>query len=727
MQGQKSHSFKLFLWKNIFVVGAGFFASFLGLGFNSNEASALFVPTLSASVDQANLQVNGNSVINSTDKTTEIPFNFTVNTNNRTGYTATLSSETDNTALTNATSTVGAKINSISTNFTLNNLPNNTWGYKFGSSSSYAPIPALSTPAQIIQTAGKTNGNESNQLNIGMKLADNLESGNYTNKLILSFVSNPYQLRAMMTNGPDFNTRVGNLDPNPTYFSGSGWSMPTKEHIKSFKRSTVAPANSVTTINIEDPDLSDYEIKAWYNVADQSVYYYAPISTTYLNPNSKGMFQWFTKMETIDLAGFDTSEVTSMNTMFYTMNSLKSIDVSGFNTSNVTDMYAMFDQTGVIEQLNVSNFDTSKVTNMGYMFFSLPRVRELDLTNFDTRNVTNMYGMFDDMTDVTKIKFSDKFDTSNVTNMGRMFSRMKSIQQLDLSHFNTGNVIDMAAMFLNSSALTSLDLSSFDTRNVEFMNLMFQGVAGISRLRLNNFNTEKVKDMNAMFAYMSELEDLDVSSFDTRRVTNMYGMFSGAKKLRSLNVTNFNTNEVTNMGYMFTNMAALENLNINNFNTSAVTNMNNMFSGMTNLRSLNLSNFDTSNVKDMGGMFHNMKTITELNLSNFNTSNVLGMEAMFYNMTALKTLDISNFETSQVGSMKSIFATADGDSLERIYVNNDFNTARLTSYMDYTNMFTGRNKLRGGNGSYLSDPATADLTWLRVNRPGVQGYFTRKS
>ena len=203
MQGQKSHSFKLFLWKNIFVVGAGFFASFLGLGFNSNEASALFVPTLSASVDQANLQVNGNSVINSTDKTTEIPFNFTVNTNNRTGYTATLSSETDNTALTNATSTVGAKINSISTNFTLNNLPNNTWGYKFGSSSSYAPIPALSTPAQIIQTAGKTNGNESNQLNIGMKLADNLESGNYTNKLILSFVSNPYQLRAMMTNGPD--------------------------------------------------------------------------------------------------------------------------------------------------------------------------------------------------------------------------------------------------------------------------------------------------------------------------------------------------------------------------------------------------------------------------------------------------------------------------------------------------------------------------------------------
>ena len=597
MKDQKSKSLKLFLWKNIFVVSAGFCAAFLGLSFNSNEASALFVPTLSASVDQANLQVNGNSVINSTDKTTEIPFNFTVNTNNRTGYTATLSSETENTALTNAASTAGAKINSISTDLSLNNLPNNTWGYKFGASSNYAPIPALSTPAQIVQTAGKTNGSESNQLSIGMKLADNLESGNYTNKLILSFVSNPYQMRAMMTNGPDFNTRVGNLDPNQTYFSGSGWSMPTKEHIKSFKRSTVAPANSVTTINIEDPDLSDYEIKAWYNAADQSVYYYAPVSTTHLNPNSKGMFQWFTKMETIDLAGFDTSEVASMNTMFYTMKSLKNIDVSGFNTSNVTDMYAMFDQTGVIEQLNVSNFDTSKVTNMSYMFFSLPRIRELDLTNFDTRNVTNMYGMFDDMTDVTKIKFSSKFDTGNVTNMGRMFSRMRSIQQLDLSHFNTGNV---AAM-------------------------------------------------------------------------------------------------------------------------------NDMFSLMTSLTQINFgANFDTSNVTDMTGMFYQSTSLVNLDLSHFNTRKVKSMNSMFSQMSGLTILDISNFETPSLENAGSMFAIDPGfsDNLEKIYVNQDFDTSKLTTSI---NAFIRRNRLRGGNGSYLSDPSTADKTWLRVDRPGVQGYFTRKS
>ena len=598
MQGQKSHSFKLFLWKNIFVLGTGFFASFLGLNFNTSEVSALFVPTLSASVDQANLQVNGNQVINSTDKTTEIPFNFTVNTNNRTGYTATLSSETDNTALTNATSATGAKINSISANLTLNNLPNNTWGYRFGASTNYAPIPALSTPAQILQTAGKTNGNESNQLSIGMKLADNLESGNYINKLILSFVSNPYQMRAVMTNGPDFNTRVGNLDPNPAYYTQSPSDhIPTKPNIKSFKRSVVAPTGSVSTINIEDPDMSDYEIKAWYNTTDQAVYYYTEPNVVFLNENSEAMFRWFTKMETIDLSSFNTSEVTTMNTMFYMMNSLKSIDVSGFNTSKVTDMNAMFDLTGVIEQLDVSNFDTSNVTDMKWMFFGLNKLKKLNLTNFDTSRVTNMYGMFDAMTDVSEIKFGTNFNTRNVTNMGRMFSRTSSIQQLDLSHFNTGNV----------------------------------------------------------------------------------------------------------------------------------TAMNDMFSLMTSLTQINFgANFDTSNVTDMTGMFYQSTSLVNLDLSHFNTKKVKSMISMFSQMSGLTILDISNFETPSLENAGSMFAIDPGfsDNLEKIYVNQDFDTSKLTSS---TNAFIRRNRLRGGNGSYLSDPSTADKTWLRVDRPGVQGYFTRKS
>ena len=506
-----------------------FLGIFLGLISFSNiiissNTFALFVPTLSASVDNSAISVNGNQVINSTDKTTEIPFNFTVNTNNRTGYTATLSAETENTALTNASSAVGAKIDSISTNLTLNNLPNNTWGYKFGTSSNYAPIPALSTPTQIIQTTGKTNGNESNQLSIGMKLADNLESGNYTNKLILSFVSNPYQMRAIMTNGQDFNTRVGNLDPNPAHYSGPD-SMLTKPSIKGFKRSTVAPASSVSAINIEDPDLSDYEIKAWYNAADQSVYYYAESNTVFLNQNSKMMFQWFTRIESLDFSHIDTSEVDTMHGMFYWMQNLKTINFGNFNTSKVTDMTAMFGCTFSLTELDLSDFDTSKVTKMSYMFHGT-NVQKLDLSSFNTSNVTNMYSMFEATSRLKEIKFGANFNTEKVTNMGRMFTNTPALLGLNLAKFNTKNVTNMAHMFESAKSIRSLDLSSFDTSNVTDMNAMFSSMYSMESLDISNFNTQKVTDMNNMFSMMIELTTLDISNFDTRNVTNFQSMFA---------------------------------------------------------------------------------------------------------------------------------------------------------------------------------------------------------
>ena len=155
------------------------------------------------------------------------------------------------------------------------------------------------------------------------------------------------------------------------------------------------------------------------------------------------------------------------------------------------------------------------------------------------------------------------------------------------------------------------------------------------------------------------------------------------------------------MDSMFSHMSSLTTLNLSNFNTSQVTDMKSMFLGTSNLTSLNLSNFDTSQVTDMSSMFYGIYNLAILDLSSFNTSKVTDMRRMFY----LYDMDISK------------------DKLEKIYVNNDFNTAKLTNFSE---MFKNRKKLRGGNGSYLANPSTADKTWLRVDRPGVQGYFTRK-
>ena len=507
--------------------------------------------------------MNGNQVINSTNKTTEIPLNLTVNTNNRTGYTATLNSETDETALVNNDSMNGAKINSISSTSALSSFSNNSWGYKFGSSTNYAPIPALSTPAQIIQTTGKTNGNESNQLIIGMKLTDNLESGNYQNKLVLSFVSNPYQMRAMMTEGPDFNIKLKALET-------------AANKIEHFKKSAATPTSSMNVImNIEDED-SDYGIKLWLDPTDKTAYYYAETEKVYLNMDSSRMFH--------------------------------------------------------------SGYSEQKIKN----------ILEIDLSGFDT---------------------------SQVTHMNHMFSGMSNLTTINLSNFDTSKVTDMSAMFYGMSSLTTLNLSNFDTSQVIYMESMFYGVRNLTTLNLSNFDTSKVTNMRTMFYDMRNLTTLNISSFDTSQVTDM----------------------------------------------------NNMFAYIYNLTTLNLSSFDTSQVTDMKYMFVFMVSLTALNLSNFDISKVTSMAGTFYGTTSLTTLDLSNFDTSQVTDMNNMFSLPNeekpNDKLEKIYVNNDFNTTNLTNF---SGMFRNRMKLRGGNGSYLTDPSTADKSWLRVDRPGVHGYFTIK-
>lgn len=728
MQGQKSqittpHGGGRFKWELKFLGLFLTFISFSNLIFSDNTF-ALYTPILSASVDNSDVTISGNDVINSYSKMSLNSMNLTVKTNNRTGYTAAISTETDDTSLKNLDSTLGAKIQSITENLALNNFTANTWGYKMGLENNFKPIPAASNPSNIIQTTVGTGYDETNKINIGMKLSDTLESGNYTNKIIVSVISNPYEKKARINRGYDFNVSVGNLDKNQTIVDRKG----KRDNIYHIKRSLITkdliPADAV---NIENGNTSDYEVKIWFVPSENTVYYWTEADKITLSKDSSFMFDRMSKLQTIDLSGFDTSEAEDMSRMFAASPELKSLDLSGFNTSKVKNMTYMFYDAGKIETLDLSAFDTSNVTTMHGLFNGMRALKNLNISSFNTQNVTEMQEMFQYNSSLTSLDLLH-FDTRKVTNMKSMFNGMSNVASLDLSSFDTSKVTDMNAMFQSVAKLTSLNVSSFSTSNVTNMSAMFTGLQELTNLNVTNFNTSKVTNMGSMFLNMVNLTSLDVTNFDTSKVTNMASMFSNTAKLTNLDVRNFNTENVTNMMYMFYKMNKIIDLDLSSFNTQNVTNMDGMFAYVTNLKSLNLANFNTKKVTNMYSMFSSMTSLITLDLSSFDTSNVFNMDGMFYHANSLTSLDLSNFNTSNVVNMQSMFELgdedADKDKLTVIYANNDFNTSKVTNF---SNMFKNRKKLRGGNGSYLVDPIMADKTWLRVDRPGVQGYFTRKS
>ena len=678
------------------------FAGFLAFLFLANlgfmvlggeRVSALYVPTLSVSAWRPEEKVKGSDVLKTENKTTETSVWFQIQTSNRTGYTASFSTETDNTALVNSSSSTNAKISSINADTTLANLPVNTWGYKLATSTNYSSLPGVSSPVTIFQSTDSSYSGYKG-IYIGMKLGDDLEGGSYENKLVFSVVTNSYEKKALMAKGEIIQSHLRRFEKDRF-----------RVKAKRFKRSAIFPENLENVKNIEDDD-SDYEIKLWYDAATETAYYYSESEKIFLNENCNSMFS-------DDMFGN------------YGSNNLEEIELTGFDTSKVKNMGLMFSYLKNLTQLDLSNFNTSNVTNMWAMFWGSEKIENLDLSNFDTSKVTTMNGMFSNMKNLTSLNISG-FNTRNVINMSEMFMGASGMTSLNISTFNTENTTDMSSMFSGMSSLSNLNISSFDTRNVENMSGMFEHVKMLTHLDLSSFNTSKVKTMERMFYDMRGLISLNLSSFNTKNVENMRLMFREAIMLSDLDLSSFDTSNVKDMDSMFYLMESLTNLNISNFRTPKVVSMNKMFC-YTALSNINLTKFDTSKVLDMSFMFNNMKKLETLDLSNFDTREVTAMYAMFYNTPNLTSLDISNFNTEKVTTMGYIFGIAQTlenvDKLEKIYVNNDFNTSNITGS---DRMFDFRKKLRGGNGSFLANPSTADLSWLRVDRPGVQGYFTRK-
>lgn len=127
----------------------------------------------------------------------------------------------------------------------------------------------------------------------------------------------------------------------------------------------------------------------------------APVSTAY-------WFFGFSSLSSLDLSGFDTTNVTDMHGMFSGCGKLTSLDLSGFDTANVTDMNNMFYGCNSLTELNLpATFTTANVTNMEYIFAFCSGLTSLDLSGLDAVNVTGADSMLYGCSALNAIRLSD--------------------------------------------------------------------------------------------------------------------------------------------------------------------------------------------------------------------------------------------------------------------------------------------------------------------------------
>lgn len=174
----------------------------------------------------------------------------------------------------------------------------------------------------------------------------------------------------------------------------------------------------------------------------------------------------------------NTSEATSMASMFEGCKLLSTIDLSNFNTGNVTDMSKMFYGCASLEEINVKSFNTAKVTKMDGMFGNCTALHTILANATDNWAKTNpsMSGMFAGDkalvgigTDNTFCKYADGEDYPNVCRDGKGYFTADNIYIITFNDNNSGTLAYQSVSSVSATP-AKLNANSFNYAGHYFVN-----------------------------------------------------------------------------------------------------------------------------------------------------------------------------------------------------------------------------------------------------------------
>ncbi len=223
-----------------------------------------------------------------------------------------------------------------------------------------------------------------------------------------------------------------------------------------------------------------------------------------------GIFARNESLESLSLADWDTSKVRDFRYAFYETPKLKNYDVSKWDTSNAEVMTGMFYAAGV-ESLDLSGWNVSNVKSFYQLFENAASLKSVDMTGWNTSNVLDMSYMFN-RAGVTNLNLSS-FDTSNVQRMGDMFSNTPNLTSLDVSNFDTSNVWDMNGMF-HTTKMVELNLDNFDTKKVRDFGY-FAYNSALETIHFRHLTFSSPNDFYCMFWRATKLKNIYVETIPT--------------------------------------------------------------------------------------------------------------------------------------------------------------------------------------------------------------------
>ena len=364
---------------------------------------------------------------------------------------------------------------------------------------------------------------------------------------------------------------------------------------------------------------------------------------------SRNLFSGLSKLQTLDIAGLDTSSITDMSNWFYDCNNLRYLDLSSLDVSNVSKANKTFYNCNKLAYLDISCFKTTRLYEVTQMFNYLgsnTNLQNLDLSELDfsimhidrqkmfsNAKITNLYLPADNS--LRLVDFSGNGDNSGDISIPAVTCNICRIYYAGTqTQWNAlGNVLGDQMLVCNYKKTDDVDQPQVDNPATDTWYSDYNYCLDKKNYRLLLLSYNKTGVSKLTVPAFTKIDGVIYTTFLVNENISTGSLWSKTgKKLSELTLEKgiVLSNDSRNL---FKGLTALTKVNLNGVDMSNVLFMNNMFYGDYSITSIDLTNIDTSSVIDMTDMFINCGANTtngienldvrSFDMSNADTSNIL--------------------------------------------------------------------------------------------------------
>ena len=342
-----------------------------------------------------------------------------------------------------------------------------------------------------------------------------------------------------------------------------------------------------------------------------------------------GMFQGCSSVTSLDLSMFNVDSVTDMSSMFYGCSSLETLNTNEWNTGNVVYLSGTFYGTKFLS-LDLRHWDVSNVTSMDSLFYSCKATGEINLTGWDVSNVRGV-GSFGGG-GFTGHLIMPNMTWSSLTSNGNMFYGRGFGSFLDIPNWSFGQLTSTYYMFAFGSG--DVNAENWDLTGVTTISNTFRQTGGGTdgtTINVKGWHSNTVTNAKQMFDYSSGLKYIHMEDWNFPNLENMESTFGACSRLTNIyGIEDLNVSKVTNMSMLFYNDSQLEDVDLSSWDADLSGNISNMFYCCSKLTHLDLHGLRTSGITYMSAVFTYCINLEYLDISGFDASGLTSSSCSFF-------------------------------------------------------------------------------------------------